>query len=265
MSTSKVQIVATIGPVSGTQEMLGKLIDGGMDVMRLNFSHGLHDEHAGYITNLRAAALARGVRIPIIQDLSGPRTTTETGHGFDTAKLEITEKDLQDLDFGVAQKVDYIAQSYVGTADDVLAMKEQITRRGAAIPLIAKIERHEAVQAIDSIIAVADAIMIARGDLGESVPLEEIPFIEQVIIEKCNAAGKPVITATQMMLSMVNSETPTRAEVTDVAFAVIEGTDAIMLSEETARGLHPEETVRMMERIALEAERHSAPRTPHSL
>lgn len=265
MSASRVQIIATIGPTSGTEEMLGRLIDAGMDVMRLNFSHGTYEEHASYIANLRRAAQARNVRIPIVQDLSGPRETTDAGHGFDTTKVEITEKDLQDLDFGISQNVDYIAQSYVGSVGDVFAMKEYIRGKGVHTPLIAKIERREAVADIDAIIDAADAIMIARGDLGNAVPLEEIPFIERDIISKCNAAGKPVITATQMMLSMVSNDAPTRAEVTDVAFAVIEGSDAVMLSEETARGLYPEETVKIMERVSLEAEKHISNHTVHSL
>lgn len=265
MTSSRVQIVATIGPTSGTREGIEALVTAGMDVMRLNFSHGTHEEHATYIANLRAVAQMRNVCIPIIQDLSGPREVKTDGHGFDTTKLEITEKDLKDLDFGIAQGVEYIAQSYVGGPADVLAMRAAIEKRGAHIPIIAKIERSEAVTQIDSIIAVSDAIMIARGDLGEAVPLEQIPFIERDIIAKCNTAGKPVITATQMMLSMVESPTPTRAEVTDVAFAVIEGSDAVMLSEETARGKHPQETVAMMEKIAIEAEKHAGTRTFHNL
>ncbi len=256
MTSSRVQIIATIGPVSGAQEILERLVDVGMDVMRLNFSHGTHDEHASYIANLRRAARQNGKRVPIILDISGPRVQTRQGHAFDAKKEKITEKDLRDLDFGIAHGIDYIAQSYVGDADDVVAMRSEIERRGARIPIIAKIERREAVEKADEIIAAADAVMIGRGDLGEEMPVERIPFIEKELIEKCNRAGKSVITATQMMFSMIEKPTPTRAEVTDVTYAVVCGSDAIMLSEETALGQYPVEAVAAMEKIAREAERH---------
>src|SRR3989344_5340686 len=170
MTTSRVQIIATIGPASGTEVILGRLVAAGMDVMRLNFSHGTHESNGGYITALRAAIQERAVRIPIIQDLAGPRAKTGDGHKFDTGKLEITAKDLLDLDFGIAHGVDYIAQSYVGTAADVVAMRKEIQRRGKNIPVIAKIERKLAVENADEIIIEADAVMIARGDLGAEAP-----------------------------------------------------------------------------------------------
>ena len=262
MMQSRVQIVATIGPASGTEETVAKLLSLGMDVARINFSHGTHESNGGYITAIRAAAQKAGKRVPVILDLAGPRGKTAEGHAFDSQKSEITEKDLADLEYGISRGVEYIAQSYVGNATDVEAMRGEIQKRlpaqagGAHIPIIAKIERAEAVANIDEIVRVADAIMIARGDLGEAVPIEQIPFIEKDVIAKCNAAGKPVITATQMMSSMTKSPAPTRAEVTDVAYAVVEGSDAVMLSEETALGEYPEETVAAMEKISLEAERH---------
>jgi len=265
MSTSRVQIVATIGPASGTEAMLERLVEAGMDIMRLNFSHGTYEEHASYIANLRTVAKKAGKHIPVIQDLSGPRGKTEGGHAFDGTKQEITEKDLRDLDFGIAHGVEYIAQSYVGSAEDIRAMRAEIERRGAKIPIIAKIERRIAVEKADEIIAEADAVMIGRGDLGEEVPVEQIPFVEKELIEKCNRAGRPVITATQMMLSMLASPTPTRAEVTDVSYAVVAGSDAVMLSEETARGEYPVEAVAAMEKVALEAEKHMNSAERHAL
>lgn len=265
MTQSRVQIVATIGPASGTEETVSKLLSLGMDVARINFSHGTHESNGGYITAIRAAAQKAGKHVPVIMDLAGPRGKTAEGHAFDSAKAEITEKDLADLDYGISRGVEYIAQSYVGSAADVDAMRGEIQKRGASIPIIAKIERAEAVANIDEIIRVADAIMVARGDLGEAVPVEQLPFIEKDIIVKCNASGKPVITATQMMYSMTKSPAPTRAEVTDVAYAVVEGSDAVMLSEETALGEYPSEAVAAMEKISLEAERHVPNHTLHTL
>ena len=260
MIRTRAQIVATIGPISGTEEMLGKLIDAGMDIMRLNFSHGTYDEHGSYIDNLRKAAQSRGVKVPILQDLSGPRGKTDDGHAFDSQQAEITEKDLRDLEFGISKNVDYIVQSYVGKAADVLAMRAEIEKRGAHIPIVGKIERQVGVDNAEEIIAASDAIMIGRGDLGEEVPIERLPYIQKELISKCNRMGKCVITATQMMLSMLESPTPTRAEVTDIAYAILCGSDAIMLSEETARGKYPLEAVTYMEKIAREAELHSEAR-----
>ena len=252
---SRSQIVATIGPASGDKDMLLKLIAAGMDVARLNFSHGDYKSHADYIKNIREAAAESGKRIPIIQDLSGPRMSTGSGHEFDAGQSGVvTAKDLADLDFGISQKVDYVAQSYIGSAEDIILLKSEIAKRGADIPVIAKIERAEAVSNFDTILVVADAVMIARGDLGLSVPLEDIPFIEKDIISKCKQAGKPVITATQMLYSMVDNENPTRAEVTDVAYAILMSSDAVMLSEETAIGKYPLRAVEIMEKIVKRVE-----------
>ena len=255
--SSKSQIVATIGPSSKSVETLTAMIAHQMDLARLNFSWGTHPQHLELIKNIRAAASTAGRRVPIIQDLSGPRIQYASGHGFNPEVKEVlTPKDIDDLQFGLAQDIDYVAMSFVGIAADVLNLKAEIKKAGKSTPVIAKIERAIAIENIDEIIKVADAIMIARGDLGNEVPVEQIPFIERTIAQKCRAAGKPVITATQMMLSMVTSSTPTRAEVTDVAFAILSGSDAVMLSEETANGAHPVEVVAMMEKIVLEAERH---------
>lgn len=254
---SKAQIIATIGPATKGKEIIKEMIMHQMDAVRLNFSWGTHEEHAGYIKNIREDAKEAGKRIPIIQDLSGPRLQEKTGHEFNQEAQEIiTEKDLADLKFGIEQNVDYVAMSFVGSADDILKLREKMRKFGQVIPIIAKIERKIALDNIDEIIKTADAIMIARGDLGNEIPLEQIPFIEKDIIEKCKKAGKPVIVATQMMLSMMENPLPTRAEVTDVAYAIINGADAVMLSEESATGHHPLEAVEMMERGILEAEKH---------
>ncbi|MGE5413858.1 MAG: pyruvate kinase, partial [Syntrophomonadaceae bacterium] len=163
-------------------------------------------------------------------------------------------KDRDDLLFGVAQGVDYVALSFVRSPADVREARAFLAARGAAIPLVAKIEKHEALGAIDAILAEADGLMVARGDLGVETPLEHVPLLQKMLIEKANRAGKPVITATQMLLSMVENPRPTRAEVADVANAILDGTDAVMLSEETASGRYPAEAVATMRRIAEDTE-----------
>lgn len=262
---TRTQIIATIGPSSGDEATVSELLAFGMDVARINFSHGTHESNGSYIKAIRAAAEKGGKPIPIIQDLAGPRGKTDEGHAFDSAKAEITEKDVADLVFGISQSVEYIAQSYVGSATDVEAMRGEIEKRGANTPIIAKIERAEAVANIDDIIKTADAIMIARGDLGLAVPIEELPFIERDIIARCKKAGKPVIVATEMLFSMVDRPTPTRAEVTDVAYAILCGADVIMLSDETAKGKYPREAVAVMEKIANRAERAAEKSVLHPL
>jgi pyruvate kinase len=166
----------------------------------------------------------------------------------------LTKKDRKDLHVGLEWGVDAIALSFVQSATDVLSMRKMIAAEGGHVPIIAKIEKHEAVTQIDSIVAVSDAIMVARGDLGVEIDLERVPLVQKQIIRKCNALGKPVITATQMLLHMVDNPRPTRAEATDVANAVLDGTDAVMLSEETAAGKYPVEAVLMMDRIVRSAE-----------
>jgi pyruvate kinase len=254
--SSRAQIVATIGPASASLEIIRELVKHQLDVVRLNFSWGTHEEHASYITNVRTAAAEAGRRIPIIQDLSGPREQETSGHHFDTEKDILTEKDLKDLAFGLQQKVDYVAMSYVGSAEDIKRLRAEMAKLGANAPIIAKIERKVAIDNIDSIVAEANAVMIARGDMGNEIPLEQIPFVQAEIIKKCKLANKPVITATQMMVSMVENAEPTRAEITDVVNAILEGSDAVMLSEESARGKHPVEAVEFMERAVAEAEKH---------
>jgi pyruvate kinase len=263
--TNRSQIVATIGPASKDVETIKKMIAEGMGVARLNFSWGTHEEHAVYITDIRAAALELGRRVPIIQDLSGPRIQNGRGHEYNESAIEVvTEKDIVDLRFGIEQNVDYVALSYVGDKGDVLKLRDEMQKAGKLIPIIAKIERQKAIDNLDEIIETADAVMVARGDLGNEIPLEQIPFAEKDIIEKCNKAGKPVITATQMLLSMTENPYPTRAEVTDVAYAIVCGSDGVMLSEESASGKYPVEAVMMMNRVVLEAGKHKADRSPNS-
>ena len=253
---SKAQIVATIGPATNTVEVLEEMMNHGMDVARLNFSHGTYEEHANYIAMIREAASKANKEVPILQDLSGPRKKTEEGHEFAAGSEAITEKDVKDLEFGIEQKVEYVVLSYVGKADDIKHLRGLIEEKGGNQKIVAKIERPEGVDNIDEIIAVSDAVMIGRGDLGQSMPIEKVPFIQLAIIKKCNEAKKPVITATQMLLSMTEHDVPTRAEVSDVANAILNGSDAVMLSEETAIGKYPLETIKVMEKIVLEAESH---------
>ncbi len=254
---SKSQIVATVGPVSESLEGITALIKGGADVIRLNFAWENLDVHRVRIAKIREAAVAAGKEVKILIDLPGPRVQYEEGHGYDTSALTIlTEQDEKSIEFGVQEKVDLFAVSFVGVPADVLKARELITKHGGKQTIVAKIERKLAVENIDSLIEVTDALMVARGDLGNEIALEEIPFVQAAIIKKAKEAGKPVITATQMMFSMTQSPTPTRADVTDVATAILQGSDAVMLSDETAAGKYPTKAVEMMERIVVAAENY---------
>ena len=332
---SRTKIVCTIGPASRGPRTLERLIEAGMNVARLNFSHGSHEDHQETLQRIREAAERTGRAIAILQDLSGPKIRIGTiadgiAHLEDDAEfvlttravegnsrevsvsyadlpaelfagdvlmladgaleLEVvevsdtdirckvsvggvlssnkginlpnsptglpcmTDKDREDLAFGLANGVDYVALSFVRRGDDVRMAKALITAYGAPTLLIAKIEKREAVEEIDDILEAADGIMVARGDLGIEIPLEQVPMVQKTLIAKANAAAKPVITATQMLGSMVTHPRPTRAEVTDVANAILDGTDAIMLSEETAVGEYPVRTVTIMKRICVHTE-----------
>ncbi|HBY57948.1 MAG TPA: pyruvate kinase [Candidatus Atribacteria bacterium] len=333
----KTKIVCTIGPASSSYEEIEQLIKNGMDVARLNFSHGNYEEHLQKIKYIRQASLEIGKPIAILQDLGGPKIrigkikkepaflkenssfiltnrevpgdTQEVSITFPslpqkmkkgdrifladgTLELKVkeltsndiicqvvrggklnshkginipdismgisslTEKDYQDILFGIKNKIDFIGLSFTRNADDVLRARKILKENGAEdIFLIAKIEKKEAVDNLKEIIETSDGIMIARGDLGVEIPLENVPLVQKDIIKKCNLVGKPVITATQMLMSMVSGPRPTRAEVTDVANAILDGTDAIMLSEETAVGNYPLEAVETMNRISLRTER----------
>jgi pyruvate kinase len=257
MIPSRSQIVVTLGPATAERAMVRSMLDYQMDVARLNFSWGDEATRVSHIRHVRQMSAEVGRHIPIFIDLPGRRVQTGTEHTYDSSiEGALSEEDLDSIKFGIAQAVEYFAVSFVGSKDDVLAAHQAIKDGGGNQRVIAKIERQIAVDAIDEIIEVSDAIMVARGDLGLEVPLEQVPFIQDAIIKKCKAAGKPVITATQMLFSMTASPVPTRAEVTDVANAILQGSDAVMLSDETAAGKYPLEAVAMMERIVCEAEKN---------
>ena len=331
----RTKIVCTIGPSSNTPEKLEQLILSGMDVARLNFSHGSHQDHKLAFDRIRAASDKLGCQIPVLMDLQGPKIrvgrmtggrqfiltdsyvtlTPDDVEGteslipidyefladdvrvgntilMDDGLLEflivkithdqisaramvggmlksrkgvnlpdvktsvsaISEKDMEDLVFGIKLGVDFVALSFVRHAEDVRNLIDRISKLGGTAAVIAKIEKPEALEDIDEIIAVSDAIMVARGDLGIEIASERVPLIQKDIIDKCKRAGKPVITATQMLESMIEHPRPTRAESSDVANAVLDGTDAIMLSGESAVGKYPFEAVKVMDRICRSVE-----------
>ena len=336
--THRTKIVATIGPASRSPEVLKKLVEAGMSVARLNFSHGSYEDHAGTIAMLRAVSEEMDMPITIFQDLQGPKirvgdmpngglhlvegdllqllpaadytgaaNTAGLDYPFlaeeaepgtqillDDGLLELsvkqiegnavqcvvvkggllkshkgvnlpslvlqlpsmTEKDIQDLEFGLSQGVDWVSLSFVRRADDVRTLKAFLAERGHAdIPVLAKIEKPQAIQNLEEILAEVNGIMVARGDLGVEIPPERVPMLQKHIIRRCNELGIPVITATQMLESMIQNPRPTRAEANDVANAIVDGTDAIMLSGESAVGAYPVEAVMMMSRIAHEVEK----------
>ncbi len=305
---ARTRVVATLGPASRDEATIAALAEAGVDVFRLNFSHGTQDEHAATIATIRRVTADR--HAAILQDLGGPKLRLRhpvRGKPGDVVDLELpstvrpgdpvlladgvmqlevidaaharvvvggdipagkgvnlpsshldipslTPKDEDDLRFGVAQGVDLVGVSFVRRAEDLAPV------RAAGMPVVAKIETARAVTNMTEIVAAADAIMVARGDLGVEIPIERVPIVQKELIALANRAAKPVITATQMLRSMVDSLLPTRAEATDVANAVLDGSDAVMLSEETAVGRYPVEAVRIMQRIAAQAEPLIAPR-----
>lgn len=333
--TKKTKIVCTIGPATESEEMLEKLLNAGMNVMRLNFSHGDFEEHGKRVTNLRNIMNRTGKSAAILQDLCGPKirigdfkdgiinlvegnefiltmddvegdvnkvsvnykkmaSEVKTGEiifiqdgkkklkvkevkgndiicevlvggelkgrkgvnlpDSDISVSSLTDKDKSDLKFGIEKDVDFYALSFVRKPEDVMELREILNKAGSTAKIISKIETPQAVKNIDEIIEVSDGIMVARGDLAIEVPAEKVPMIQKSIIVKCNNTGKPVITATQMLESMIKSPVPTRAEVSDVANAILDGTDAIMLSEETTLGDFPVESVKVMAKVAREIE-----------
>jgi pyruvate kinase len=340
----RTKIVATVGPASRDRAVLERLILAGVNVVRLNFSHGEHAQHLEVIRLAREASAKLGRSVALLQDLSGPKirtgrvagdavelrdgariviTTDETIEStaaristsydplprdvtpgdkilLDDGNLELevvsvageevtatvvhggplksnkgmnlpgvklstpalTEKDRKDLAFGLQNGVDYVALSFVRQAADVELVKELIRTHGASTPVIAKIEKREAVDDLASILEVADGVMVARGDLGVELSTEEVPTLQKRIIEMANGAGRVVITATQMLESMIENPRPTRAEASDVANAILDGTDGIMLSAETASGRFPVEAVETMARIAHYTEEHYGFRAP---
>lgn len=256
-----IKIIATIGPASNNVKTLKNMIKEGMNIARLNFSHGTHEEHAELIKNIRLAIKETGVKIEIMQDLSGPRIqqkidpkTGNAPHSFKKGVKTFTPKDRTDLLFGIKQKIDLVVLSNIKDKNDILRLREFLNDNNYKIPIVAKIENKEAVKNIKSITKFTDLIMIGRGDLIESIPMEELPFAQKMIIKVSNEFKKPVITATEMLKSMVENKTPTRAEITDIANAILDGTNMIMLSEETAIGKYPVETIKIMKKIASKAE-----------
>ncbi len=334
----KTKIVCTLGPASSTSEIIEKMIRAGMDVVRLNFSHGTHDEHFAVMKAVREAAARAGEPITILQDLQGPKirtgklstpevrladgarftitineiagnaervsttyqnlpadvkpgdtilmddgllqlkvlsttatdVVTEVVHGGNLKEHKginlpgvavsapsLTDKDKEDLEFGIANDIDYVALSFVRTGDDIRHLREFIISKidkHKKLPIIAKIEKGEALENIDAIIREADAIMVARGDLGVECATEDVPIAQKMICKKANAAGKPVIIATQMLESMIENPRPTRAEANDVANGVLDGADAVMLSGETSVGKYVVDVVRTMDLIIRRAE-----------
>jgi pyruvate kinase len=334
----RAKIVCTLGPASSTPERIGELIDAGMSVARLNFSHGSHDDHARMLQTVRSEADRRGKAIAALLDLQGPKirigklangqidlkpggeltittdpivgderrvsttyqglprdvkagdhillddgylslaVTQVSGHdvktvvvtggilknnkginlpGIDVSAPALSEKDRVDIGFALRHAVDYVALSFVRRAEDVLEAKRLLTVDQVCIPVVAKIEKPQALERLGEIIDAADGVMVARGDLGVELGPEKVPLWQKRIIEETNRRGKIVITATQMLESMITQPRPTRAEASDVANAVLDGTDALMLSGETASGLYPAEAVKTMARIIDEIE-HSA-------
>ncbi|MDO8590822.1 MAG: pyruvate kinase [bacterium] len=257
MTNSKAQIVATIGPSSAKHEILLSMIRSGLSIVRLNFSWADLEEHTKQIDLIHRVGKEEGKNIPIIIDLPGPRIQQVGGHTYDkNIPYSLADNDKGYIKYGIEKKVEYFALSFVSCSEDVLMCKKFINDCGGKQMVIAKIERQKAMEGLGGIIEVSDAIMIARGDLGKEVPIEKIPFIQGDIIRKCKIAGKPVITATEMLFSMVSNPIPTMAEVTDVANAIIQGSDAVMLSNETTIGKYPVEAVAIMGKIVVEAEKH---------
>src|SRR5579863_1038527 len=271
----RAKIVCTWGPATDSAKGLAALLDAGMDVARLNFSHGTHAGHAARLKLLRRLASERGKTLAVLQDLQGPKIRTgalEGGHPVElrpgstvtltTRRLPgialkisaLTAKDRADLKFGLKHEVDFVALSFVRRPEDVLELKRFLSRAGRKIPVVAKLQEPEAIDRLGDILRVSDAVMVARGDLGVELPPESVPVIQKHVIERANAMKVPVITATQMLESMTVHPRPTRAEASDVANAIFDGTDAVMLSAETASGLYPIESVRMMARIISAAE-----------
>lgn len=334
----RTKIVCTIGPSTNNFESIVNLLLHGMNVARINCSHGTHEVHANSISYIRKAARENDYSIPVLMDLQGPKIRvghmkdggqkledgsiiTITGEEvlgtsdlipidykklvdeaeignvilLDDGLLEfkvigkngnnleakvivggylksrkgvnlpnvkisipaLTEKDLVDLEFAVEQDADFVALSFVRSADEVYDLKKRLEALGSQAKVVSKIEKPEAIDNIDEIIEASDAIMVARGDLGIEIANEEVPVIQKMIIQKCRKVGIPVITATQMLDSMINNPRPTRAESSDVANAVLDGTDAVMLSGETAAGKYPMEAVNVMDRICRKVEERS--------
>lgn len=240
----RTKIVCTLGPASNSAEVIEKMLRGGMDIARFNLAHGTLPEHAQVISTVRQISQKLGLTTGILPDLPGLKYRSGS----------IKEVFREHLQFALSQNATYVALSFISSASQVREFKELLKEMQADIPVITKIEKPGGLEEADAILDNSEGIMVARGDLGLQIKIEKVPLAQKLLIKKANRRGKPVITATQMLESMVNSPTPTRAEATDVANAVLDGTDAVMLSEETTIGKYPVEAVETMARIVLEAE-----------
>lgn len=238
------KIVCTLGPASTSPEILEAMLTEGMDIARLNLSYGNEEQHAYFIKAIRGLSQKLGIPVGIMLDLPGYKRKTG----------DIAAVFQEQLEFACAQEADFIALSFITSARQVTDVRKILDKINPSIPIIVKIEQAQALADAASILDTSDGIMVARGDLALEISIEKVPLAQKTLIREANMRGKPVITATQMLESMVRSSTPTRAEATDVLNAVLDGSDAVMLSEETAIGKYPVEAVGMMNRIATEAE-----------
>ncbi|KAM0006299.1 Pyruvate kinase, cytosolic isozyme [Helianthus debilis subsp. tardiflorus] len=248
----KTKIVCTLGPASRSVPMVEKLLKAGMNVARFNFSHGSYEYHQETLDNLRTAMDNTGILCAVMLDTKGPEI--RTGFLKDGKPIQLKQDKEDILTWGVPNKIDMIALSFVRKGSDLIEVRKLLGVHANSILLMSKVENQEGVANFDEILANSDAFMVARGDLGMEIPIEKIFLAQKVMIYKCNIQGKPVVTATQMLESMIKSPRPTRAEATDVANAVLDGTDCVMLSGETAAGAYPELAVLTMARICVEAE-----------
>jgi len=239
-----VKIVCTLGPASRSPSVIELLLKAGMDIARLNMNYGTLEEHAGMITAVREASAKLDLPAGILLDLPGLKRR----------QGPIRPAFREHLEFARGQSIDFLALSFISTAHQVAEVKALMREMKIAVPVIVKIEKAPALEDSDAILDISDGIMVARGDLAIQISIEKVPLAQKRLIRAANLRGKPVITATQMLESMVESESPTRAEATDVANAVLDGTDALMLSEETSLGKHPPLVVETMVKIAMEAE-----------
>jgi pyruvate kinase len=254
---TNIQIVATIGPSCADTETITQMMTAGMSLARLNFSWGTHTEHRDFVSRVRQASQNVGEPVLIIQDLSGPRVQKGATHTVDTDIEVITEKDRADISALADLGIEYVALSFVKDATDITQLRSLLADAGSQSKIIAKIERLEALSHIDSIIEAADGVMIARGDLGDAVPFETLPFVKKDIIRRCVLKQKPAIVATEMLTSMIDGDRPSRADVSDIAHAVLDGASATMLSNETAVGIHPVQAVAVMRKVVDEAVKHA--------
>jgi pyruvate kinase len=240
-----VKIICTLGPASQSTEVIGNLLKAGMDIARLNLNYGTFEEHARTISLVRRLSNELGLQTGIMLDCPGLKKYP--GATITTAFRE-------HLEFAKSQDVDFVALSFISSPQQVSEVRRLLAALEFSVQLIVKIEQASALTESDPILDIADSIMVARGDLAIQISIEKVPLAQKQLIKMANQRGKPVITATQMLESMVTSDTPTRAEAADIANAVLDGTDALMLSEETAIGKHPVKVVETMVKIALEAE-----------